>query len=1110
MSHEPETAGPAPWPDLYRAMRMARRIEATATDLARRGDASFHLGGDGHEASAAFAALLGPQDWLHPHYRDVALILARGLPPSAYLHSLLGTASGPTAGREMPPFQCDPALHILSMPTLVGNNALQAAGVAAAVRDRPGAPVVYCALGDGGSQEGEVLEAVAECVRARLPVLFVVQDNRFALSTPTAGRTFYDLPGGPAGAFLGVPIVHVDGRDPLALHAAVAPLVAAMRSDRAPRIVVMHCERLLSHSNSDDQSVYRSDAEIARIRADADPVATLRARLAAGPLGARGVDALEAAVEADLAAALEAARAAPRPVHAPARRPLPDGADRRSREARGADAGRTLSMLEAMRETLRSLLDRDPAVTLCGQDIADPKGDVFGVTRGLSTAFPGRVANAPLTESTIVGTAVGRALAGGRPVAFLQFADFFPLAYNQLAAELAAIHWRTNGAYEAPVIVMAVTGGYRPGLGPYHAQSPEAAMALAPGLDVVTPATAADAAGLLNAAYESRRPTVFLYPKALLNERRLATSPDVAAQFVPLGRARTVRSGRDLTLVGWANTVGLCERAADELARAGVETEVIDLRSISPWDRDLVAASAARTGRLIVVHEASAFCGVGAEILAAVAESSTAPVALARVTGPDSLLPFHADLQLEVLPSVRRILERAAAMLDLDLRWEKPADDAPGTRTVRAAGSSPSDENIRIVRLHAKPGDAVAAGAILASVEADKAPHEIAAPCAGTVASLAAAEGEILKAGAPLLRLAVADDAASAAPAAEVPVIRRRARSARTAPALLRRDERPVVISAICHTTGAREVSNEELVRSYPDWKPEDVVQRTGIERRYWIGPGENALTLAVSACRKLLDREGLTIADFNAIICSTGTPLSATPSLACRILKELNEPGGAVQMQAHDVNAACTGYLYALQQACDMLQHNPDARILLVTSETLSPMLDHSDPGTLFLFGDAATASLISRESRPGGFNLRVSRPVLSALGEEEKVLYVPAINTGAYVAMDGKRVFRVAIRKMIDMLEGACGADGLSINDLSMIVPHQANERIIEAIQKAIKFPTEKVFYFIRDYGNTSSNTIPLALSALIPGQPAGYKVGLTAFGGGFTFGAAILEVL
>ncbi len=1110
MSNDARTGNPNTWLDLYRCMRMARRIEDVATDLARRGDASFHLGGDGHEASAVLALLLGPQDWLHPHYRDTSLILARGLPPAAYLHSLLGTAAGPTAGRDMPPFQCDPRIHLLSMATLVGNNALQSAGVAAEVRDRPGAPVVYCSLGDGGTQEGEVLEAVAECVRSRLPVLFFIEDNRFALSTPTAGRTFYNLPSGPVDSLFGVPILTVDGRDPLAVHAAVAPVIAAMRTDRAPRIVVMRCERLLSHSNSDDQTLYRSADEIARVRAEADPVAVLRRHLEAQGLRDPDFADLERRIDSDLAEALAEARRAPRPVAGAARPALPEGADRRSREARGAETGRTLSMLEAMRETLRHLLASDPAVTVSGQDIEDPKGDVFGVTRGLSTAFPGRVTNAPLSESTILGTAVGRALAGGRPVAFLQFADFFPPAYNQLAAELATIHWRSNGAYEAPVIVMAVTGGYRPGLGPCHAQSPEAAMALVPGLDVVAPSTAADAAGLLNAAFESRRPTVFLYPKALLNERRLATSPDVAAQFAPIGRARLVRTGRDITLVGWANTVGICERTADALARAGVEAEVIDLRSIAPWDRDMVAASAARTGRLIVVHEASPFCGVGAEILASVAEASTTPIALARVTGPESLLPFNADLQLEVLPSVRRVLERAAAMLDLDLRWEKPAADEPGTRTVLAAGSSPSDENIRIIRLHVKPGDTVAEGAILASVEADKAPHEIAAPSAGTVAELAAAEGEILKAGTPLMRLRVDGGAGPAAAVAEVPVLQRRSSTARTAPALHRRDERPIVISSICHTTGAREITNEELVRSYPEWKPEDVIQRTGIERRYWIGPGENALTLAVSACRKLLDREGLTIADFDAIICSTGTPLSTTPSLACRILKDLNPPGGSVQMQAHDVNAACTGYLYALQQAHDMLQHDPDARILLVTSETLSPMLDHSDPGTLFLFGDAATASLISRESRPGGFNLRVSRPVLSALGEEEKVLYVPAINTGAHIEMDGKRVFRVAIRKMIDMLEGACAADGLSINDLSMIVPHQANERIIEAIQKAIKFPTEKVFYFIRDYGNTSSNTIPLALSALIPGQPAGYKVGLTAFGGGFTFGAAILEVL
>ncbi|MBU4459971.1 MAG: transketolase, partial [Verrucomicrobia bacterium] len=618
MPNEMTIADPS-WRNLYRAMRMARKIEELATDLARRGDASFHLGGDGHEGMAALALLLGPQDWLHPHYRDVALILARGLPASAYIHALLGTAAGPTGGRDMPPFQCDRRLHLLGMATLVGNSALQAAGVAAHVRDLPDRPVVYCGMGDGGSQQGEVYEAVAEAVRSRLPVLFAIEDNRFALSTPTAGRTFYDLPGGPAGTLLGVPILHVDGRDPRLVAAALGPLVAAMREDRAPRIAVVHCERLLSHSNSDDQTVYRPPAELSRIRAEADPMAVLRRHLEAAGAGPDFFRATDESVDAELTAALSDARTAPRPVAAPARRPLPEGADLRSRECRGADTGRTLSMLEAMRETLRHFLQTDPSVTLSGQDIADPKGDVFGVTRGLSTAFPGRVTNAPLTESTIVGTAIGRALVGGRPVAFLQFADFFPPAYNQIAAELATIHWRTNGQFETPVIVMAVTGGYRPGLGPYHAQSPEAAMAIVPGLDVVAPSTAADAAGLLMAAFESRRPTIFLYPKALLNERRLATSPDVGAQFAPIGRARLVRTGRDLTLVGWANTVGICERSADELARAGVEAEVIDLRSISPWDRDLIVASAARTGRLIVVHEAAPFCGVGAEILAAVA-----------------------------------------------------------------------------------------------------------------------------------------------------------------------------------------------------------------------------------------------------------------------------------------------------------------------------------------------------------------------------------------------------------------------------------------------------------------------------------------------------------
>lgn len=1101
------------WIGLYRHMVAARRLEALAGDLARRGEVSFHLGGDGHEGSAVLALLLGPMDWLHPHYRDVALLLARGLSVTAYVHAMYGTALSPSRGRDMPPFQCDPALHILPMPTLVGNNALPAVGAAMELARAPDRPVVYCGLGDGGSQQGEVLEAIAEAARSRLPVLFMVENNRYALSTPTAGRTWYDLPDGPPRQFYGIPILRIDGRDPIAAHRDLQPLVETMRDDRRPRLVVFDCERLVDHSNSDDQTVYRSTAEIAQAQAR-DPIAALRRDLLASGAEEADLLAAEAAAAQDLEAAAAEARSTPAPVPASARRPLPDGADRRSRERRGAGTP-SLSMLESIRSTLRSLLRDTPEVTLHGQDIEDPKGDVFGVTRGLSTAFPGRVINAPLAESTIVGTAIGRALVGGRPLVFLQFADFFPVAYNQLAAELGAIWWRTGGRSEVPVIVLAVCGGYRAGLGPYHAQSPEAPLAAMPGIDVVMPSTATDASGLLRAAFESRRPTVFLYPKALLNDRRRAAPPDVESHFAPIGRARRVRSGRDLTLVGWGNTAVLCEEAAMALARAGVETDVIDLRSLAPWDREMVVTSVRRTGRLIVAHEAPPFCGLGAEIMAAVAESADRPVEMARVTGPESLPPFHAGLHMQSLPSTRSILERAAAMLDLDLTWERPPADPPGCRSIAAAGASPSDENIRIVRLRVRPGDAVSAGAVVADVEADKAPHEIASPATGVIADVTVTEGQIVPAGTPIIRLrGVSETARPDTVPAETPVLRRRDRPAAAAPtrapAAARTEPATVIVSTICHEMGSREVTNEELVRSYPGWSSSDVVQRTGIAKRYWIGPGENALTLAVAACRKLFDALDITLADITAIICSTGTPLSTTPSLACRLLRELNASGPLVEIQAHDINAACTGYLYALQQAWDMLQQTPEARVLLVTAETLSPMLDYSDPGTLFLFGDAATASLVSRERHAGGINLRVHRPVLSALGEEERVLFVPAMNSGEHIAMDGRRVFRVAVRKMIEMLERACAARGITIQDLHMIVPHQANERIIEAIQKAIKFPTEKVFFFIRDYGNTSSNTIPLALEALIPGRPAGEQIGLTAFGGGFTFGAAILDLL
>jgi 2-oxoisovalerate dehydrogenase E1 component len=410
-------------------------------------------------------------------------------------------------------------------------------------------------------------------------------------------------------------------------------------------------------------------------------------------------------------------------------------------------------MRDAIKEVLRDHLRKDERVLLLGEDIEDPKGDVFGVTRGLSTEFPGRVINSALTESTILGTSMGRALAGQRPVAFIQFADFLPQGYNQLVSELAMLHWRTGGQWNAPVIVMAACGGYRPGLGPYHAQTFESVVAHTPGLDVFMPSTASDAAGLLNAAFESERPTVMFYPKSMLNNPELTTSADVDRQFVPIGTARKARAGRDITLVGWGNTVLLCSRVAAALEMAGVEAEVLDLRCISPWDQAAVLASTEKTARLIVVHEDNQTCGLGGEILATVAQRTRVPVAMRRVTRPDTHIPCNFANQMEVMPSFQRVLTTAAELLNLEISWIPPPKAEAGVHVVQAIGSGPSDDTVTVVELMVQPGDRVERGDLLASLEATKSVFELTSPASGVIEKILVSPGDVVEVGAPMIRI---------------------------------------------------------------------------------------------------------------------------------------------------------------------------------------------------------------------------------------------------------------------------------------------------------------------------------------------------------------------
>ncbi|MBW9113832.1 2-oxoisovalerate dehydrogenase [Rhizobium cauense] len=1091
---------------LHRAMFLAREIDRVEQDLVKQGLAHFHVSGAGHESTALIADHLGTEDWLHLHYRDKALLVARGMPLKEFFSSLLATAGSHSAGRQMSAHYSARDLKVASMVGPVGNNALHAVGNAQAVKSHPNAPVVICCVGDGTTQQGEFLEAVAEAVRTEAPVVFVVQNNNWAISTKTPGQTFFDLPNGPAESFLGLEIRRVDGVNLGSTRAAFEAAVNHTRTTRGPSIVLMELERLSDHTNADDQALYRTadDLKTGKFR---DPLEAVRQLLRESQIGDAALAQLETDLTAEVAAAAaEARREATPTTNGEAKAPYP-ASFVRTKEYRGDSQSATLSMREALNRALREHLAGNPDVHLLGQDIEDPKGDVFGVTKGLSTAFPGRVRNAPLSESTIVGTSIGRALTGQRPVAFLQFADFLPLAFNQIISELGSMYWRTDGAWQVPVILMVSCGGYKAGLGPFHAQTLESVLAHVPGIDVVMPSSAGDAVGLLNAAFESMRPTVFLYPKSLLNHSDRRTSSDIDRHFVLPGRARTVRTGSDLTLVTWGNPLTQSLLVADTLSAAGAETDLFDLRSISPWDEDAVLRSVRRTKRLLVVHEDNHTAGFGAEVMATVMEKAGIPVSARRVTRDDIHVPFQFDRQLETLPSYRRIMEAAAALLEFDLEWEAPKADT-GPLAITAIGSGPADDEVEIVELLVKQGDTIKIGDLIAVVEATKATVEIQATVTGRVLSVPVEPRQKIAIGAPLV-FVEADagttprQAAVNAERIDKAILKRRALPV-AAPAVVGRSRAAVGVTAIAGVTGGRTVNNSDLRGNWPKRDAGDIAKLTGIESRRWVQPGETVLSLATAATQKLLEEQGLGIEHIDLVIATTGTPDIVTPSLACRVADAVSTAGRA-NLPAYDINAACSGYLFALAQARDFVSNNPAARVLVVTSEVLSPLLDQDDFNTAVLFADAATASLVQGRDHEQPALFTFAQPTIAGAPESGNMLSVPLAGEG-YIKMNGREVFADAVRAMSATLTSACAAEGITIDDIDLLVVHQANQRIIDAIARRSGRPAHSI---IRTFGNTSSSTIPLALMDALPTTNPGDRLGLVAFGGGITYAAAVATV-
>lgn len=578
---------------------------------------------------------------------------------------MLSRAGDPNSnGRNMPEHFSSRELKLVAQTACTGSQYLPAIGAAKAIKAEGGSEVIYVESGEGATSEGEFFEALNWAARENLPVLFVVQNNGYAISTPQKYQTASTMHGIAAG--FGVTSIEVDGTSAHDIYDQLEPMIAAMRHGAGPVLVEAHVPRLDSHSSSDDHRKYRAPDEPAALPAR-DPILRLEREFLNERVLTQGeIHRMRDEVAREVQAAADWADSQPEPSTA-------DLLENIYEPAPGISAGtepayvssEPVTMIDAINHGLREEMERNPKLVMWGEDIADPKAGVFGVTRGLRDRFGDRVTNAPLAEASIAGVAGGMAMAGYNLVIELQFGDYIWPAAMQLRNEIPTVRWRSNGVWSCPVVVRITVGGYIKG-GPWHSACIENFFAHIPGWRVVFPSCAEDAKGLIKTAARSGDPVVFLEHKGLYRKPQAKTLEPGADYLVPFGKGRVCRAGTGVTVVTWGSTVYLAFDAARKLEAQNRSVEVIGLRSIVPFDEELIYASVRKTKRVVIAHEDSLTAGFGAEIAARIAEhcidALDAPVV--RVAAKDSFVPNAPALEPAVLPSVedvKRAIERVLA-----------------------------------------------------------------------------------------------------------------------------------------------------------------------------------------------------------------------------------------------------------------------------------------------------------------------------------------------------------------------------------------------------------------------------------------------------------------
>lgn len=671
----------------FRVMHTSRRLDDREILLKRQNRIFFQISGAGHEAIGAATgfALRAGQDWIYPYYRDRALCLTLGVTPEQMLLSAVGAAADiASGGRQMPSHWGAPELNIVSSSSPTGTQFLQAVGCAEAGRklDPNSEAVTLVTTGDGATSEGEFWEALNAACLGSLPVLFLVEDNGYAISVPrecqTAGGNIARLVQG----FPNLRVSETDGTDFVASYNAMLEAIAYCRSGKGPALVRATVIRPYSHSLSDDERLYKTaaerDAETAR-----DPVLKFPEYLVKeGVLDRYALQLIVHEIDQEIQRATEAALTAPAPAPDTALDHLysPEvdiTADRFATAAQFSGDPRT--MVDEINATLHEEMQREPRIVVFGEDVADcsreqnlsevkGKGGVFKATYGLQREFGSdRCFNTPLAEAAIVGRAIGMATRGLKPVAEIQFFDYIWPAMMQIRDELATMRWRSNGGFAAPAVIRVAIGGYLNGGAIYHSQSGEVTFTHIPGLRVAFPSNALDACGLLRTALRADDPVLFLEHKRLYREP-YNRAPHPGPEFtIPFGRANIVKAGHSLTLVTYGMLVqkSLLAAAQIERRRPDVSIEVIDLRTLAPFDWECVAASVRKTSRILVAHEDCLSFGYGAEISARVARELfgflDAPVG--RIGALDTWVGYNPQLEDAILPQVEDIVREAEAIL---------------------------------------------------------------------------------------------------------------------------------------------------------------------------------------------------------------------------------------------------------------------------------------------------------------------------------------------------------------------------------------------------------------------------------------------------------------